>query len=92
MTAISGNTYPVKDQLRALGGKWNPDAKAWMVPDDKADQAKALVAGAPASNPGEKKPYRPTRCKQCGCAASRYNKIYRNGICGNCYRDNQDDD
>ena len=44
--AIIGNTYPVKDQLKALGGRWNPDQNAWMVPTDKADQAKALVANA----------------------------------------------
>lgn len=45
--AITGNTYPVKDQIKALGGRWNADAKAWMVPEDKADQARALVSGAP---------------------------------------------
>lgn len=45
--AITGNTFPVKDQIKALGGKWDADSKAWMVPADKADQAKALVSGAP---------------------------------------------
>ncbi len=43
--AIIGNTYPVKDHLRALGGRWNSDRKAWMVPADKAEEAKALVSG-----------------------------------------------
>jgi hypothetical protein len=43
--AIVGDTYPVKDQLRALGGRWNPDRKAWMVPADKAEEAKVLVNG-----------------------------------------------
>jgi len=38
--AIIGNTYPIKDQLKALGGRWNPDQKVWMVPTDKADQAR----------------------------------------------------
>jgi len=51
VVAISGNTYPVKDQLRALGGRWNPDARAWMVPAAKADAARALVAGAPGKAP-----------------------------------------
>jgi hypothetical protein len=46
--AITGNTYPVKDALRALGGRWNPTAKAWMVPAAKASEARALVDGAPA--------------------------------------------
>lgn len=47
--AVSGNTYPVKDALKALGGRWNADRKAWMVPAAKADEAQALVAGAPKS-------------------------------------------
>ena len=41
MIAITGNTYPVKDQIKALGGRWNADQKAWMVPEDKAGEAKA---------------------------------------------------
>lgn len=45
VVAITGNTFPVKDQLRALGGRWNADRKAWMVPAEKADQARQLVAG-----------------------------------------------
>jgi hypothetical protein len=44
--AIIGNTYPVKDQLRGLGGRWNPDLRAWMVPADKAEKARALVNGS----------------------------------------------
>lgn len=50
LVAISGNTYPVKEQLKALGAHWNPDRKVWMVAADKAEQAKALVsAGKPAT-------------------------------------------
>jgi len=49
--AITGNTFSVKDELKALGGRWNPEQKAWMVPDDKADQARALVNKAPKSTP-----------------------------------------
>ena len=45
MTTITGNTYPVRDQLRQLG-TWNPGAQGWDVPDDKADQARAIVAAA----------------------------------------------
>lgn len=53
--AITGNTYPVKEQLKALGARWNPDAKAWMVEAEKAEQARNIVAGAksaPRSNRG----------------------------------------
>jgi transcription elongation GreA/GreB family factor len=41
--AITGNTYPIKNQLKNVGGRWNAEQKAWMVPADKAAQAKALV-------------------------------------------------
>ena len=44
--AITGNTYPVKDRIKALGGRWNADLKAWMVPADKAAEAQRLVSGA----------------------------------------------
>ncbi len=48
MTKITGNTYPVKDQIKALGGRWNAAAKCWMIADPaKAAQALALVASAP---------------------------------------------
>jgi hypothetical protein len=46
---IAGNTYPVKEQLKAMGGRWNPDARFWTVPDERADEARKLVASAPAS-------------------------------------------
>ncbi len=54
--AIIGNTYPIKDQLKALGGRWNPDQNAWMVPTDKADQAKALVAARKSLSMPKKQP------------------------------------
>ena len=47
MTAITGNTYPVKDQIRALGGQWDKDKKVWLVPADREQQARKLVASAP---------------------------------------------
>lgn len=48
--AITGNTYPVKDQLKALGARWNAAAKAWMVAADRADEARRIVASAPRSS------------------------------------------
>ena len=51
MTAITGNTYPVKDQLRAMGATWSPAQKAWLIDDARADQARAIVAQAPKSAP-----------------------------------------
>lgn len=46
MIAITGNTFAVKEQLKALGGRWDATAKAWNVPDERAEEARALVAGA----------------------------------------------
>lgn len=58
-TLITGNTYPVKEQIKALGGKWDAAAKGWRVPAHLADQARALVSGAkPSGKPAGKK---------CGC-------------------------
>ena len=56
--AISGNTYPVKEQLKALGARWNADEKCWMVAESQAIRAREIVAGA-----GQKKHY---------ASASRY--------------------
>lgn len=42
---ITGNTFPVKNQIKALGGRWDADAKGWKVPAEKADAARKLVAG-----------------------------------------------
>lgn len=51
MTLITGNTYPVKEQIKALGGRWDASKQGWNVPDDKAAAAMALVAGAGPSRP-----------------------------------------
>lgn len=76
MIAITGNTYPVKDRLKALGGRWNPDEKAWMVPDDKADEARALVAGAPAKSSHSHSSYRGGKCHDCGRPSRGYYYCY----------------
>ncbi|HWH75947.1 MAG TPA: hypothetical protein VNT76_01200 [Candidatus Binatus sp.] len=47
---ITGNTYPVKEQIKALGGRWDSRAKGWNVPIDNADAARALVSAAPRSD------------------------------------------
>lgn len=73
--AITGNTYPVKDQIKALGGRWDADAKAWRVPADKADEARALVAGAPTksgANTSTNKRRHFSHCADCGTASQGY--------------------
>lgn len=86
LVAISGNTYPVKEQLKSLGARWNGDGKCWMVSPDKAEQARAIVSGAGPKQPHmTQSSYRPSRCRSCGCAASRWNPIYRSGDCKDCF-------
>lgn len=65
---VQGNTFPVKDQLKALGGKWDPVSRAWTVPADKAAEAQALVAqhARPAST-GIRPNAKPGKCVACGC-------------------------
>jgi hypothetical protein len=45
---ITGNTYPIKDYIKSLGGRWDPDAKGWNVPDSHADAIRAMM---PAPKP-----------------------------------------
>jgi len=64
---ITGNTYPVRDQIMALGGRWNPTVKGWSVPDAAADKARALVAGAPVEPRRATVSYTPRRAPAAGC-------------------------
>lgn len=50
MKLLTGATYPVRDQLKALGAIWNPEQRGWMVPDDKLEEATALVKYAPPAD------------------------------------------
>lgn len=42
---VEGNTYPHREALKAMGGRWNPGDKCWMVPSAEHARAVALVAG-----------------------------------------------
>jgi len=48
---ITGNTFPVKDALKALGARWDAAAKGWRVPAALEAKARQLVSGAPQSAP-----------------------------------------
>ena len=43
LSLITGNTYPHRQALRALGGRWNPIAQGWEVPAEIADRARARL-------------------------------------------------
>lgn len=79
MVPIMGNTYPVRDQLRAMGGRWDGARKVWLVPDDRADDARKLVeAAGPSVRRCGGVRLGPRTCKQCGC------RINYGTYCGKC--------
>ena len=49
MIPITGNTYTVFKQIKALSPRayWNKADQAWMVPEEHAEAARALVATVP---------------------------------------------
>lgn len=48
-----GNTFPMKDKIKAIGGHWDGDRKAWWVGSAKADAAKKLVDGTASVSASE---------------------------------------
>ena len=84
---ITGNTFPVKDSLRAMGGKWNATAKGWEVPVEQEAAARSLVSGAANKPSAPKAPFVYHSCRVCGLKASRYVRIYRSGECSGCYEE-----
>lgn len=43
--ALRGNTYPHRDALKALGGRYDRDCRCWRIPPEKLAAAK-LITGA----------------------------------------------
>lgn len=41
---FSGNTFPIKDKIKALGAHWDADRKQWWVGAAKRAEAEALIA------------------------------------------------
>ena len=74
---ITGNTYPVKDQIKALGGKWSAASKGWLVPAENAAAAWQLVGNAPAPAP---------RSDRSGASRYRSNYAYFPSTGGEYYR------
>lgn len=59
--AITGNTYPVKDELYKLGARWNGKAKQWMIAPELLEKAQAIVSrprGSVAEAPATPEPAR----------------------------------
>ena len=75
MIPLTGNTYAVKDRLKALGCVWNSARKCWLAPAEVAEEAQAIVPPATARCGG----IRVARvCATCRC------KINYGVYCGKC--------
>jgi hypothetical protein len=85
---VTGNTYPVKDRLKQLGGRWNPEKKGWEVPDAQASAAKAIVAGGSATPLSHTHKNRAWggKCREKGCSSA----AVRDGYCARCHFDEFD--
>lgn len=53
-----GNTFPIKDQLRASGAKWDAEKKAWWTA--KADVAASFTSSSPAASTSSDTPAAPS--------------------------------
>ena len=88
---ITGNSYPVKDQLKGLGARWDADRKAWWVSSEEtAKKCQEIVAnGGSSAKSSASSPSRPrfSKCRVCGVAASRYVRIYGSGECRDCFEE-----
>ena len=49
MVTVTGNTYPVREKMRAMGGRWNKAAQGWDFADPlTAADAQTVVNSAGA--------------------------------------------
>lgn len=77
MVEIHGNTFPHRAALKAMGGKWNAAKGCWMIPADRADEARRTVQQkACGTRPNHGRA--PRVCKTCGT------KINFGVYCGKC--------
>lgn len=85
---ITGNTFPVKEQLKAIGAKWDADQKCWTITASKIEEANKIVANAPPQAP-----VTPGVCRDCGkackppytiCWDCKSRRDRKAGICPRC--------
>lgn len=88
-TPVSGNTYPVKEQLKALGGRWDAARKCWMIPDENADKAFALVQSVTPINGGHRNSSyrRYSGGRRTGCSCGSIEGVIRASDCWTCKHD-----
>lgn len=87
MVPVSGNTYPVRDRLRDLGGRWDAASKTWLIPASRIDLANQAVSSATSAPrrvsrrlPDGTWAAKHGRCWECG----HVGLINSDGECGRC--------
>lgn len=98
--AITGNTFPVKDEIKQLGGKWDAAQKAWIVPKENASKAQELVNGAKSAPrcgnssggngwgyDGAARGYTASRYPRTGCSCGSREGLERESDCSSCRHD-----
>jgi len=66
---LSGATYPVHDQIKARGGRWNPAERVWVLPAGSDTTFVAPVVAPPAAPPAAPLFVRRDRLGRCCSAA-----------------------
>lgn len=86
---FGGDTYAAKEQIKAIGGHWDADRRAWWVGKGKLADAERLCKSAP-----EPKPRIEGRCSDCGkeckapytlCWDCKGKRDQRAGKCAKCH-------
>ena len=57
LVPIEGRTYEIRQELKALGGRWDAEAKVWMVPEENAGEARRLLRHVP-NDGGYRSPFK----------------------------------
>lgn len=84
---VTGNTYPVRADIKALGARWDDRQQGWQVPAAFAQVARDLVASAgpvdPAFERNRRSYRRPSRYRSTYTRFSSGAEVYtnKNGRC-----------
>jgi hypothetical protein len=93
---VLGQTYPIRDAIRAAGGHWDTDRKAWWIGATKrADLAAAIATAIPVKDEPRayRRPYGGRRSSGgawTGCACGSREGQSRDSDCDSCRFDEED--
>lgn len=62
---IVGDTYAVRDRIRAAGGHWDADRKVWWIGAGKRAAVESLVSSAPAASASGSREPEPLKDDDC---------------------------